>query len=397
MKLDSATYRLTDSGNLRRLPLILTIVGAASSLVMYFSDPGHFFHAYLTAFTFWMTIGLGALFFTLIQHIVAAEWSIVVRRLAENAMILIPFMAILFIPIALGIGQLYEWSHADVVAKDHLLSQKAGYLNVPFFLARAALYFVIWFFLTRSLYKSSLTQDSQPSESLIVRMRRVSAPGLVLFALSLTFMAFDWLMSLDPHWYSTIFGVYIFSGSVIGFMAFLTLVSMYLRSRGALDQCITVEHYHDYGKLLFAFVVFWAYIAFSQFFLIWYGNIPEETMFFHHRAEGSWLFVSAILLPIGHFALPFLLLILRSTKRGLGSLRIMAIWMFVLHYIDLYWVSMPNYLHHGPSLLQALQALGPFLFVGGAFMWLFWGNVLASPVVPVNDRRLAASLHFTNA
>lgn len=244
-----------------------------------------------------------------------------------------------------------------------------------------------------------MAQDAgDKSLELNVRMRRFSAPGMVLFALTITFAAFDWMMSLNPHWYSTIFGVYTFVGSFLCALAFFTLILMMLRGKGVLADKITVEHYHDLGKLLFAFTVFWAYIAFSQYFLIWYGNIPEETVFYHTRWKDGWPPVT-MLIVIGHFVAPFLALIPRSAKRSLTWLKVLAVWMFFMHWVDLYWIVMPNVGHgdvkHGFHL--SWMDFAPMIGIGGIFLWLFWNKFTSKAIVPVNDQKLEDSFKFVNS
>ncbi|HSG99082.1 MAG TPA: hypothetical protein VLB27_03470, partial [candidate division Zixibacteria bacterium] len=322
MKLDSATYRLSGADGFGRNAMIIGVVGLAASAAGYFVNADQFFYSYLTAFIFWTSLGLGALFFTLLHHLTSAEWSVSIRRLTESVMMTLPFMVIFFVPVVFGAHTLYHWTHEEAVAADAILTHKQPYLNMTFFLVRAAVYFAVWFLLGRTLYKWSRTQDDTGDHALNDKMKRFSAPGMILFALTLTFAAFDWVMSLNPHWYSTIFGVYMFVGSLLAALSFFSLILLMLRGKGVLADKITVEHYHDLGKLLFAFTVFWTYIAFSQYFLIWYGNIPEETEFYHMRWEGSWKIIS-LLIVFGHFVLPFLALIARGAKRNLGWLRMM--------------------------------------------------------------------------
>ncbi|MCX6832652.1 MAG: hypothetical protein NT028_11090, partial [candidate division Zixibacteria bacterium] len=269
MNFDSQTFRISGASNIGQRLLLIGIAGLVLSGVGLFFDSRQFFHSYLVAFTFWVSVGLGGLFFTMLHHLVSASWSVVLRRMFENVMIALPLLFIFFIPIAFGMGNLYEWTHADKVATDHLLQGKAGFLNSGFFLARTLVYFAIWSIIAFLAYKLSLRQDQAHSETVTAKMKKVSAPGVILLAVTLTFAAWDWLMSLDAHWYSTIFGAYYFAGSALSALAVVTLIAIYLRSKQVLVKQITLEHYHDLAKLLFAFTVFWAYMAFSQYFLIW--------------------------------------------------------------------------------------------------------------------------------
>lgn len=388
MRIDIKTYRITEDGKIAQIALILGIIGLVLTAVGYFVDKAQFFHSYLVAFFFWLSIGLGGLFFTMLHHLVGAKWSIVVRRLSENIMLCIPIMVIFMIPVLLGIKELFHWSHPELVATDHLLQAKAPYLNTTFFIIRAAGYFLIWILLARYLYKLSVVQDSGHDASIFKKMRTVSAPGMILFALTTTFAAFDWLMSLDAHWYSTIFGVYIFSGGFLATLAYLMRTVLYLDGTGVMRTTITKEHWHDLGKLMFAFTVFWGYMAFSQYFLIWYGNIPEETLWFLHRWEHGWQYIS-LLIVFGHFAIPFFILFPFGTKRNSAVMKIMTIWILLMHWVDLYWVIMPSL--HGHGVHFSWIDLAPMLGIGGIFVWFFWSRVKATAILPVGDPGLKES------
>jgi len=389
MKWDAATYRITDRGRFHIVSMIIGVIGLIACVAAFFVDRQQLFFSWLTAFVFWFTIAAGGLFFTMLHHLVGATWSVVIRRLAEAVMGVLPFMGLAFIPLLFGISDLYHWSHPEAVAQDELLQWKSSYLNVPFFIIRAVVCFGVWTLLTVLLRRTSLAQDSGHTPQIHSRFTKISAPGMIAFALTLTLAGFDWLMSLDPHWYSTIFGVYIFAGALVGVLAFMPLVAISLRKRNILADAIGVEHYHDLGKLLFAFLIFWGYMAFSQYFLIWYGNIPEETAWFLHRWEGSWRSVS-LFLVFGHFVVPFFILITRGAKRNLTILKVFAFWMLLMHWVDLHWVVMPTLHHHGLHL--SWIDLAAMLAVGGGFMARFWYGLTAHPLIPVNDPKLEKSI-----
>lgn len=399
MKLDTKTFKLTDTGKLGSTALIAGLLGLAVSASGYFVDSVQFFHSYLVAFVFWVSFGLGGLFFTMLHHLVDAEWSTVIRRLSESAMATLPMMALFVIPILFGMHDLYHWSHAEVVAHDEILSGKAVYLNPTFFTVRSIGYFVIWGLLSRFLLRNTLKQDEQKkphndkAEAITQRFRMISAPGMILFALTISFASFDWMMSVDAHWYSTIFGLYWFSGSFLAILSFMVLFALHLRNRSILRDIITVEHYHDLGKLIFGFIVFWAYMGFSQYMLIWYANIPEETIWFAHRWHGSWKWMSLTLL-FGHFVLPFLALLTRAAKRHMVVLGITAAWLLVMRWVDIYWLIFPSIYKDGPQF--SWMDLTTLIGIGGIFIWFFWRNYTAHPVLPLGDRSLENSIKFEN-
>jgi len=379
--------------SLEKVSLIIGVIGIIATVAGYFADSHRFFFSYLTAFAFWATLALGGLFFTMLHHLTGATWSVVIRRISETIMSILPIMAIFFIPILLGMQNLYHWTSPEAVTGDHLLEHKESYLNIPFFLIRTIGYFVVWTLLAVLLYRTSLKEDDGHTPALAEKMKKISAPGMVVFALSVTYAAFDWFMSQDPHWYSTMFGVYIFSGGLVSILAFLAYLSLSLRKKNVLTDIISEEHYHDLGKLMFAFMVFWAYVAFSQYFLIWYANIPEETIWFDHRYQGIWKYVT-LLIAYGYFVVPFLILIVRGAKRKLGFLKIMAGWLLLMHWVDLNWIIVPSMGDHASwiSWIDIASMAG----IGGIFMWLFWKRLFANALVPINDPRLGSSIKFIN-
>src|SRR5919106_1610548 len=363
-----------------RIPVIgavCALLGIVACAILGPANPKQFFFSWLVSFLFFLSLALGALFFVLIQYAAQGGWGIVVRRIAETIFCTIPVMAVLFVPVLFGLHDLYEWSHADAVEHDALLRWKSPYLNVPFFLIRAAVYFGIWSFIALLYYRGSRGQDVTGDPGVSARLRLLAGPAIIVLALTQTFASVDWIMSLTPHWYSTMFGVYFFAGSFVGFIALLSVVAAALRRAGLLDTVISAEHLHDVGKLLFAFTAFWAYIAFSQFFLIWYANLPEETIWYKARLEGSWKAVS-VLLMAGHFGAPFFYLMGREVKRRGWTLALGGMWLLVMHFVDLYWQVMPTLHPQGvrPSLLDVTALMA----VGGSFVatagWLMRRHAL---------------------
>lgn len=352
-----------------------------------------FYGSFLVNVWFWITLVLGSLFFAVLHHLVNAKWSVVLRRFFENLAATIGVLALVFIPVVLsGVTKIFKWADPEKVATDQLIQKKVAYLNVEFFTIRVFLFFFIWIAIAFLLRHFSIQQDKTGSEKSLARMRSVSAVGVILFALSFTFASFDWVMSLDPHWYSTIFGIYNFAGALVSCLAFTIIVVRILQSQGFL-KIVTVEHYHDLGKLLFAFTCFWAYIAFSQYLLIWYANIPEETIWYAHRWEGSWKTMSLILV-FGHFVLPFIFLLPRASKRHLPTLIFFSVWLLLMHYVDLQWLINPNFMHHGLHLawFDATLFIGFTMLVFGAFIAI----MSRAALYPVKDPILSESMHLKN-
>jgi hypothetical protein len=414
-------------GQMAMLGLGIALIAVAASTGLG-GDAAHqkrFWFSYLTGYMGVLGITLGALFFTMVQHITRAGWSVGVRRVAENVAAAIPVMALLYLPIALvGFDHLYEhWSHAVITegqpGYDHVLAGKAGYLNKQFFFIRAGLYFAVWIGLSMFFRRASLKQDESGDPALSLKMARVAAPGLLMFALSITFAAFDWIMSLDPHWFSTMFGICYFAGGFMSFLAFTALLARWIRSKGYLEQVITTEHFHDIGKLMFAFMVFWTYVNFSQYMLIWYANLPEETVWYEHRKVDGWSSVGTILV-FGHFLVPFVFLMSRHIKRNGFTLSLGAAFLLVIHWIDMQYLILPQAgghgdhaaapaseisnaghppfgedLHHWMHNMQLNDALCYFgmlcLVAGIALMFVRKNNL-----VPLRDPRLPETLNFQN-
>jgi len=384
-----------------KMPLIgavLGLVGLGATFSQWGAMRERMFFGYLFAFELWLSVALGCLGFVIIQHVVRAGWSASIRRIAENGAMTLPLFFVLFLPIAfLGTHDLYAWTHQEHL--DAILLRKAPYLNQSFFLVRMFVYFAIWAALAWFFRSNSVKQDANGDPALTKKMWWVSAPSIALFALSLTFAAFDWVMSLLPHWYSTIFGVYFFAGSMLGCFSFMTLVAKSLQSSGHMKTALTTEHYHDLGKWLFGFTVFWAYIGFSQFFLIWYANIPEEVEFFLMRTHHGWEPVS-YLLPVLNFGIPFFGLLSRHVKRHKIGIIVGAVYIFVVHTLDVYWLVLPNFGAHGEHAPHAFEHawidVAAFIGIGGLFLAVFSFFLKGAKIVAVGDPRIKEALAHEN-
>ena len=302
-----------------RPALIVGIVGIAASAIGAVVVTDQFFRSWMLSSLFWLAIALGALPLLMIHHLVGGKWGFAIRRILEAASRMLPLMAILFIPILFGIHRLYEWSHADVVAGDAVLKHKSSYLNVPFFASRAAFYFLVWIWFGWLLNRWSMEQDRTGHISILHRLQKLSGAGLVVYALTITFASTDWVMSLEPHWFSTIYGMMFMVGQVLTTLAFAVAILALLAETPPVSRFLTAETLNDLGNLLFAFIMLWAYLSFSQYLIIWSGNLPEEIPWYLRRSTGGWQWI-AIALALFHFAVPFVLLLSGQIKRDRASL-----------------------------------------------------------------------------
>jgi hypothetical protein len=429
-------------------PLALAMAGGLLAVVT--ADADRLGYAYLFGLFTTATFMLGALFLVLIQFLTASYWGVSTRRIVEVVMSGAPVVALLALPfiggVVLGKINIYdEWqsvaahgehgsesesgtesgehgmlelgaslahaqddgeapeadAHEAAHEEEHSLtpqeaalhhrvvSEKTGYLNTKGWAARSIGYLILWSLIALAYFGWSRRQDEDGDPKHTLRMQSLAAPSLILFAGSLTFASFDWLMSLEAAWFSTIFGVIIFAGSAVSILALTILIGLSLHNRGLVGDAINTEHFHDLGRLMFGFICFWTYVQFSQWMLIWYAGIPEEATWFHKRWEDGWMFVSYLLI-LGHFLAPFFLLISRVQKRALRWLQVMCVWVILMHIVDIYWFIMPQ---AGGFQVQ-LADVGALLFVGGVFFaYVFWqlGRV---PLLPIGDPRLQRSLNL---
>lgn len=377
----------------RNILLFIMLVGWAGCAAGYFLAPERFFKSYLIGFAYSTLACLGGLFFLQVMYLTGSAWSVTVRRMVEHIVAAIPVCLVLFLPVLLGLHDLYEWTHTEEVVKDQVLTEKAGFLNPTFFTIRTVIYFLLWSFLAWKITSESLKQDSDHSIKHMDSASRFSAPGLMLTFLSVSLAAFDWLMSLAPHWYSTIFGIYVFAGGAWTFIAATTLLFLAFRKNGILATEVNTEHYHDLGKWMLAITAFWAYVSFSQYMLIWYANLPEETVWYKVRWTGSWGGLSYLLI-FGHFFLPFLVLLSRAPKRNLTVLGLMGVWILLMEYCDLYFIVMPNFYKEGitPHWMDFFGWLAPVSTVAV----VVWSRIKGKAMVPVGDLRLEQSLAHQN-
>jgi hypothetical protein len=355
-------------------------------------DPARAAAAYLVAFAAALSIVLGALAMVMIARVTSANWFVALRRQAEQVAAVLPAFALLFIPILLSVHVLYAWAGRSVPGDmANAERPRAAYLNLPFFTIRAIVYFAVWIALAEALRRASLRQDRGDSPALERRMYALSAGGLVAFALTVSFAAIDWLMSLTPGWYSTIYGIDYFAGGMVGALALLAVLVARGRRRDELPATVGADHFHALAKLLLTFVLFWVYIGFSQLIVIWSAQIPAERGWYALRMRGGWRTLGAILL-LGHFAVPFCALLVRDLKRSVAAMGALGGLLLVMHYVDVYWVAMPD----APFTAGwgFLVDLGAALFMAGTAACVWSLRRAGEPSVAVGDPRLAGSLEY---
>jgi hypothetical protein len=338
-------------------------------------------------------MSLGCMGILLLHHVVGGKWGMVIRRMCEAGTRMLPYMFLLLIPVLLSIPTLYVWARPEAV-NDANIQTKAAYLNVPFFIGRTVFYFAIWFLYSHRLNKWSAEQDRTGDEQLIGKMRSFSAPGLVVFVMTATFAFIDWIMSLEPHWFSTIYGAMFLIGEVLESFAFVIALAIVLARWSPLKEYMTPQHLHDLGNLMFAFMVLWAYLSFSQFIIIWAGNLPEEIPWYLRRLNGGWGWV-ALSLVIFHFATPFVLLLMRGIKRHTDRLFRVCMLMIAIRLVDVYWVVEPSF--YNRQLKVHWMDFATPLAVGGLWLAGYFWQLKSRPLVPLRDPRLQGAPRETVA
>ena len=374
-----------------RRALIVGLAGIAFCILPAIASAGlrqQFFRSYLLSFVFWIGITLGCLAILMVQHMSGGAWGLVIRRVLESATRTFPLFALLFLPIILGVQSLYIWARPEDVAASEALQHKSAYLNVTFFVVRAVFYFAVWVVVSRALNKWSLEQDKTGERKLTSKMQNLCGPGLLLYGLTVTFASIDWVMSLQPEWFSTIFGMLFMGGQALSAMAFVIAVIVLLASRKPMSEVIQPGHLHDLGKLMLAFLMLWAYFAFSQFLITWSGNLPEETPWYVRRLQSSWKYVGLALVLV-HFALPFVLLLSRDLKRNSRRLVIVASIVIVMRFVDLIWMIVPEVRGGGFAIhwMDILMSIG----IGGIWLSVFLQQLGNRPLLPMRDPDIDAA------
>ena len=383
--------RLPSLDRLRTRSLLLGGVALLLCFAGAVANPPEFFHAYLMAYLFWIGIALGCLAILMLHHLVSGRWGFVIQRLLESGTQTLPLLAVLFVPLLFGLKELFLWAQPAAVAAQAILRHRQPYLNIPFFSVRLVVYFAVWILLASLLCKWSREQDRTAAPDLTRRLRLLSGPGLVLYGLTVTFAAFDWVMTLGPQWHSTIFGAVFMVGQGLAALCFMVLVSSWLVKQGPLKSVMVPQNFHDLGNLILAFVLLWAYMAFSQYLIIWSGNLPDEIPWYVSRMAGAWLWVAMFLITF-HFAVPFLLLLSRATKRRSEILTLVAAGLLFMRLVDLYFIVAPAF-HPDRLSVHWMDLLAP-VGIGGIWLWVFLGKLQGTPILPLNDQRFTeAPLH----
>jgi hypothetical protein len=375
------------AGHQRRF-LIAGAVLTAVSLFGVATNLTQFLQSYLMAYMFCLALTLGCFALGMVHQLSGGAWGVVLRRPIGAASRVLPVMTALFLPIVLGMSRLYPWTNADLVAHDEVLRHKQLYLNVPFWIIRAAIYFLIWNAVGFFLNKWSLDQDRTGDPRIARRMQKLSAGGLVLYGLTITFASFDWLMSLEPHWYSTIFGAIIIGGQGLSGLAFLVIALAWLSRRAPLDRIVVPGHFHDIGNLVLAFTMLWAYFSFSQYLIIWAGNLPGEISWYQHRTDSSWRLIGMALI-VFHFVVPFVLLLSRTVKRQVDLILKLAIAILAARLLDLFWLIAPTF--HPQLYVSWLDILLPIALT---LVWLgcFVRQLRGRAILPVHDPQFDEAL-----
>ena len=387
--------------NLSRLQRIALITGAIFLVVLIVAGLFYreqFFRSYLLGFTFWAGIALGSLALLMLQYLTGGGWGFVIRRVLEASTRTLPLVALLFVPILLGTHTLYPWTHEEEIEKHPVIQAKTAYLNAPFFAIRAFIYFAIWLTLAFLLNRWSLEQDRSADPRFSKQMRVLSGPGMVLFIFSVTFAAVDWYMSLEPEFTSTIYGfIYVASWSLSA-LAFVIAIVASLSKEEPLKRIVAPLHFHDLGKLLLALVMLWAYFAFSQFLIVWSGNLPEEIGWYVHRTRGMWGAI-ALTIIILHFAAPFLFLLSRGLKRDPQKLVIVALLVLVMRYVDLMWMLIPAFSagHSHFGFVDIVMSIVSPVALGGLWLAMFIWQLDKRSLIPINDPQYESVLEQAHA
>jgi hypothetical protein len=384
-------YKAPESiDRIRQRALIVGVVGLVICIIGILKAPDRFFPSYLLAFMFVLGLSLGSLGLLMLQHLTGGNWGIIIRRPLESATRVMALVAVLFVPIFFGMKYLYAaWLNAPPSGEGALSEFQRSYLTLNGFRVRAVLYFVVWLILVFIFNRWSREQDvNREDRGLRRRLKMLAGPGIILYVFVMSFAAIDWVMSISPHWASTIYGFLFVAGQLISSMSLMIAVVVLLSRTGPLSGVLQPRHIHDLGKLLLAFVMLWAYFSFSQLLIIWSGNQPEEITFYRTRLYSEWGVVAVIVL-IFHFFVPFFLLLSRDLKRNPNLLPRVAVWLIFMRLVDLFWMTRPEFT---PSAWPNLWDLAAVLALGGLWFFVFAGQLKQLPLLPLGDPKLAEAI-----
>jgi hypothetical protein len=354
------------------------------SFMNFLRNPEQFYRSYLLAFVFWIGFPLGSMAILMLHHLTGGDWGLPIRRPLEAATRTFPLMLILFVPLIFGLKTLFPWAQPGGLGDDPVLKFKRIYLSLNFFMSRAVIYFLIWFALSYLLNKWSAEQDRTGDPAIAKRLEGMSGPGLIFYGLTVTFATIDWVMSLQPHWFSTIFGMIFMMVGVLGAMSLVILVARILSNYEPMASAVTPAQFNDLGNLLLAFVMLWAYLSFSQFLIIWSGNLPAEISWYVVRASGGWAKL-AVFLIVFHFAIPFLVLLQRGVKRQMGALAIVAGSLIFISFVDVFWLIVPAFEKNSPRV-HPLDITLP-IAIGELWVAAFVWQLKRRPLLPLHDPR----------
>jgi len=386
------TFNPPNMSSFQRRAMVVGIVGLLALLLSLIFDRRQFFQSYQVGWTFWTGITVGSLALLMLQHLTSGGWGLVIRRVLEAATRTLPVMAILFLPIIIGARYIYPWTNHEEVAEHPAVQFKASYLNVGFFTIRAVIYFAIWLTLVFFLNRWSLAQDRTADDRYTKNMRVLSGPGMVALIFVVTFASIDWYMSLEPEWFSTIYGFIFVAAWSMSALAFVIFVMAQLYREEPMKRIVAPLHFQDLGKLMLALVMLWAYFAFSQYLIIWSGNLPEEIVWYIRRMHGGWG-VTIVTIAILHFAAPFLFLLSRSLKRSGRRLMLVAGLIILMRAVDLLWMLVPAYVGHRWIWMDVIAWAG----FGGLWLSLFTWQLGKRPLIPINDPQLESTLAQAHA
>jgi len=370
--------------------MFVGIAALAITVIGLFTDRAHFWQSYLYAYIFWTGLTLGCLGIFLLHNVVGGNWGVAIRRLVEAGFKNLLLVGIFAIPLFFALSFLYKWTDASYRAEHFAVGHKAAYLNEPFFIGRAVLFFLIWLFIGRfTLLRMADEHDRTGNPELFLKIKRRSAPALLVFVVTTTYAFIDWIMSLEPDWYSTIYAWMFTVGLVLMTFSFMVALLVLLSKREPFSSFLTRQHYHDLGNLMLAFTMLWAYMSFSQFLIIWAENLPDEIPWYVRRFSGGWGYI-AWTIAIFHFAVPFYLLLMRFVKKQPSRLRTLAIWVIIMHALDVYWIVVPAFRQRGLDI--AWTDFTALIALGGIWLAFYIRNLKSRPLLPARDPRDTYSL-----